>query len=156
MSDFTYVCDGNSCCLIPNYKLPPPTKKKCSNYTTCYNEILNDEDEFCKDCTDLPFENKKISFIEKNEECPICTKYMNKLVKRYDCEHFMCKNCFKKIFFDTSLSTPIFPYLVKDENKFMTDNDDDENIIKYKNQLDYCINFKNINHIENKKCQQCF
>lgn len=153
MSDFTYVCDGNSCCLIPNYNLPTNEKKKCSNYIICYNK--EEEYEFCKECINLPFENKKIILSNDNQECPICNKYM-KLIKRNSCQHFMCKNCFKRIFFEKPLSKPIFPYLViNDENKYMTDNEDDENIIKYKNQLDYWVKFQNINHNKNKNCQQC-
>lgn len=158
MSNFTYVCDGNSCCLIPNYNnnnSQQQTEKKCFNYKICFNEISNDEEyEFCKDCMTLPFENKKIILLNENQECPICSKYM-KLIKRNNCDHFMCNNCFKKIFFDKPLSRPVFPYLVKDENKYMTDNEDDENIIKYKNQLEYWDKFQNINHNINKKCKQC-
>ena len=48
MSDFKYICSGDSCCLVPNYLLKPKNTKECENYSICFKEI-NKDDEFCKD-----------------------------------------------------------------------------------------------------------
>ena len=151
MSNFKYVCNGDSCCLVPNYLIPKNTKKECENYSICFNQIDKD-DEFCKDCLILPYENKK-RIIEK-AECSLCSKKSNISVRREECEHTLCVNCFRKMFFKKSLSMPVFPYLNQeyDENiKY----EYDENIEIYKRDLDYWNKFQMIDHDENKICRKC-
>ena len=55
MSNFKYVCNGDSCCLVPNYLIPKNTKKECENYSICFNQIDKD-DEFCSSI-ELKFKN---------------------------------------------------------------------------------------------------
>lgn len=155
MSNFKYICSGDSCCLVPNYILKKTkTTKECGNYYICFSEI-NKDDEFCNDCQNLPYENKKriICRIEKSE-CLVCSKISNITVKREECDHILCVNCFRKMFFDKSISEPVFPYLNKnyDEN---IDYDNDENIRIYKKHLEYWNKFQTINHDDNKICRQC-
>ena len=153
MSNFKYICSGNSWCLIPNYML---SSKHCKNYSVCFNNCDDsNKDNFCNDCLNLPFENKKrIIDCVKQNECSICLKITNIVVKREECEHFICVHCFRKIFFGKSLYTPIFPYLNEkyDEN---TDYGDDVTIIIYKKDLEYWKLFQTIDHDDNKICKKC-
>jgi hypothetical protein len=154
MSNFKYICTGDSCCLIPNFLLEKKNTKECENFSVCFNEIDKD-DSFCKDCLDLPYENKKriVEYIEKSE-CSLCLKITNITVKREECKHSLCVNCFRKIFFNKSLSIPVFPYLNEkyDENiNYYLD----ANVMRYKRDLDYWKKFQVIDHDDNKICRKC-
>jgi hypothetical protein len=154
MSDFKYICSGDSCCLVPNYLLKPKNTKECGNYSICFKKI-NKDDEFCKDCQDLPYENKKriIERVEKSE-CLLCSKLTNMTVKREECNHSLCVNCFRKMFFNKSISKPVFPYFNKDYNE-NDDYENDENIMIYKKDLEYWNKCQIINYDDNKICIKC-
>jgi len=154
MSDFKYICSGDSCCLVPNYLLKPKNTKECGNYSICFKEI-NKDDEFCKDCQDLPYENKKriIEHVE-NAECLLCSKLTNMTVKREECNHSLCVNCFRKMFFNKSISKPVFPYFNKDYNE-NDDYENDENVMIYKKDLEYWNKCQTINYDDNKICRKC-
>jgi len=142
MSDeYEYVCDGKSCCLIPKYTLKPKNTKECLNYVICFNEIANESlQEYCDSCLRLPFEDKKLVLGCMNEaSCKICGE-TKKNVKRNFCEYVLCLNCFNKIYFNKSLSKPVFPYLTEnvDEN--------DDLVIRYKKDLEYWEKFQVIDH----------
>lgn len=145
-----YICTGDSCCLIPNYLIEKKNNKQCENYSICFNQI-DKNDDFCKDCLNLPYENKK-RIIEK-AKCSSCSKINNISIKREECQHFLCVNCFRKIFFNKTLSRPVFPY--KDCDEKNTNDDSDLNILNYKKQLDYWNVFQNIDHEYNKICREC-
>ena len=151
MSDeYDYVCDGKTCCLIPKYKLPPKTTKECENNMVCFNEIpIEEKDDFCKECLDLPFENKKLFVVEQEENCTICSKECTRSVKRNLCDHIICINCFRKVYFKKSFSKPVFPYL--------TDNVDetDSLVLKYKKELEYWNKFQKIEHEKDSECNIC-
>ena len=83
-----YKCDGNSCCLIPGYRLPVRTTEKCLNYDICFNENIN-KDSFCDDCLKIPYENKKRIIKNGCDICSICSKYST-VIKREYCDHYLC------------------------------------------------------------------
>ena len=105
----SYVCSGDSCCLVPNYLIPKNTKKECENYSICFNQIDKDY-EFCKDCLELPYENKK-RIIEK-AECSLCSKKSNITVRREECEHTLCVNCFRKCTMIRFIGGPSYSCLI--------------------------------------------
>ena len=143
MSNFKYVCNGDSCCLVPNYLIPKNTKKECENYSICFNQIDKD-DEFCKDCLLLPYENKK-RIIEK-AECSLCSKKSNISVRREECEHTLCVNCFRKIYFGIEVSKPKYKI---DFTSEMLD--------EYNERLEKWNKFQRVYNMEkfNSRCFEC-
>ena len=140
--EYDYVCNGNSCCLVPKYKMPPKTTKECVNNKICFNEIsIELNEDFCEECKRLPIDEKRINLISDGT-CSVCDKE-GKTIKRESCDHTICVNCFRKIYFGKSFSKPVFPYL--------TENISDENdklVLKYKEELKYWEKFQ-ILHLKN-------
>ena len=74
---------------------------KCHNYLICKNES---ENKFCFDCEMLfgkwRNKNNKIKF-QSSSLCSICNN-KDECVSRPTCEHLLCINCFKTLYYDCS------------------------------------------------------
>ena len=68
----------------------------CKNYIICQNTSEND---FCFDCEMLfgKWRNKNIN-LTNNDICTICNKN-DTCISRPTCEHFLCTDCFKVLYF---------------------------------------------------------
>ena len=101
---------------------------KCHNYLICKNES---ENKFCFDCEMLfgKWRNKNNKLIFKNSHCSICNK-KDTSVSRPTCDHLLCVNCFKTLYYDCS-------YEIESENLDLTE------YLYYKNELKNCQLCKN-------------
>ena len=82
---------------------------KCQNHIICANTVDADK-QICFDCNMLFGKwrgNNRILNIIENIKCPLCLR-MNTCISRPSCEHFICVDCFKKIYFSKS------NYIIKD------------------------------------------
>jgi len=73
----------------------------CKNYVICNNQTEND---FCYDCEMLfgKWRNKNINLNFKIDNCTTCELKNNICVSRPTCEHFLCINCFKVLYFGST------------------------------------------------------
>ena len=133
----------NSCCVIPNYKLPK--RQPCKNNSVCYKFEEKNRNGFCLDCVDsIPFDNKLLQ-LRDNSDCDVCLKEDSCCVKRLYCEHYICIVCFRKIYFNKDLHKPVFPYLNQTENDLPSyENVEDLNISNYNKSLEYWNIIQNI------------
>jgi hypothetical protein len=94
-----------------------PTNKfflKCPNFIVCNNRLNNVYDDgLCMDCHSLfgkwrNFNSSSIlKIVESKIECPLCD-IIDINIKRPHCEHTLCINCFKKLYYGIELERPIF------------------------------------------------
>jgi hypothetical protein len=142
---------NNSCCMIPNYKLPK--REPCKNNSVCYKFEEKGRNGFCLDCIEnIPFDNKLLE-LKENSDCDVCLKEDSCCVKRLHCEHYLCIQCFRKIYFNKDLHKPVFPYLNQTENDLpLYENIDDLNITNYKKSLEYWNHLQNISYKNKINC----
>jgi hypothetical protein len=139
-------------------------KISCKNHTVCRNTTLF-KDDFCIDCDCLfgSWRNRKQTLIidEIEKTCPLCL-IKNKIVYRPDCEHYLCVNCFRKVYLGIELLKPVFPfpdreieYYVKLEAGIDDEFVNDGSIIKYFKDLQYWNTFRDIHSINKISCEEC-
>jgi hypothetical protein len=134
-------------CLIPTNKF----FLKCPNFIVCNNRLNNVYDDgLCMDCHSLfgkwrNFNNSSILKIKDSEiECPLCN-IIDINIKRPHCEHTLCINCFKKLYYGIELERPIHPNTL-----------DDDVYSEYLNKLNYWNKFKKLfESSATSKCFQC-
>ena len=106
-------------------------------YMGCYHGL-------CCDC-DISFGTwnggKGILNFYENKECPIC--FENSIcISQPKCNHCVCIKCFKRCYYGTDKpEEPVFPYDYNTETKYIdnpehTEFENDELIIKYKNECE--------------------
>ncbi len=114
-------------CIIPKYRLQ--NTAPCLNYNVCYHvcdpEFLKTHNNLCSDCNYLfgkwrllSSSTKPIIILEDKHTCPICLKDNVKCVNRLSCEHYLCINCFRLIYFGYETPKPVFPYIGKENQYF--------------------------------------
>jgi hypothetical protein len=159
-------------CLIPEYKkkvetLPCKNIIVCSNFITSNNNIY---DGFCLDCHSLFGKwREKLSYplleTKENQYCAIC-KENQQCVKRPYCNHYICIDAFRKLYYGYNKIKPFFPYNQEKENLYWKNIDNnieedwminDEEIKKYVIQLNLYYNFEGkILNFTNSKCFECY
>ena len=73
----------------------------CKNYIVCTN--ITESADICLECEMLFGRwrgNKGSLEIKENEICPVCLK-INTCISRPNCDHFVCVECFKILFFES-------------------------------------------------------
>ena len=160
----------NGVCVLPQYRIKKTTP--CINVRVCYNyceesELING---FCQECHIFfgKWRNgvEKINVCEDSDKKCSCCKANDKLnVFRPNCEHLLCVDCFRHLYFGYEPSEPVFPnefqYDIYEENKrtdHFVDWMNDERILNYtKQKLDYqnWIDYKNKNFFFGTKCAEC-
>lgn len=78
--------------------------KKCPNYEICKNKGFNEIfDCFHGFCTDCEFSTSKYGKVlkktEDKQECPVCLKDEDRLYFLPTCNHALCGECFRKIYY---------------------------------------------------------
>lgn len=98
----------------------------CKNYIICQNNSKND---FCFDCEMLfgKWRNKNIILKNNEDICTICNS-KDKCISRPTCEHILCRNCFKVLYFGGT------NYIKIKENLDLTE------YLEYQNSLKICKN----------------
>lgn len=154
-----------SVCVLPVYK--QTLTKECLNYLVCYNYV-DEPETVCVECNSLFGSWRKGPNILETEDrcdCPICHNPSNKIcVKRPYCKHYICVDCFRKLYFGHELDKPVFPYKGQEEeywDKYNFGIDEvwmkEDCIIRYHSKFN---NWKNWKEIINKftfntKCFEC-
>lgn len=145
----------------------------CPNYIICNNIIRENDiynpDGLCLDCHLLfgKWRNKDGILrlkdkLEPKENCPVCDDKIQNIF-RPSCNHFICINCFKKLYFGIELKKPLFPYIDKEveywfniENKNINEWMICEDIKEYINNLERWNKLKDIYLRINSRCFECF
>lgn len=140
-------------CPLPKYRLQTQRKNKCLNYFVCFNHT-EDTKEFCKDCNLLfgswrgrNFDTK-FKELSKLDTCPLCLRPKKVCVKRPSCKHHLCIDCFRLVYYGYIISTPVFPYLDKEDIYFHNIQNDihetwmsDDLIKEYEIELNFWTDF---------------
>lgn len=99
-------CKDGICTLVPINKL------KCPNFIVCKNRVdtTYDYEGLCMDCYSLfgkwrNFNNSVLKIEESEIECPLC-KFVDINIKRPNCDHTLCINCFRKLYYGIELEKP--------------------------------------------------
>ena len=137
-----YECKDGVCYLKPS--------TNCKNHMICQNRSYR-EDRLCLDCYNIFGEwrsNQKTEVIMKddNDKCPVCEEDDKTVIYRMNCDHFVCVDCFKKIYYGIELKKP----QIKLGN----------NLEDYKEQLERYEKMQNIYILSSdkfsSKCFECF
>jgi hypothetical protein len=140
-----YECkDG--LCYIKSYV------KECKNFIACENKVSdNNDDELCFECYHMfgKWRNKprnSISVKSQRDFCPLCEENEEITVYRMDCDHHVCLNCFRKIYFGIEVSKPKFKI-----------NFTPEMLNEYNEQLEKWNKFRRVYNMEkfNSRCFEC-
>jgi hypothetical protein len=105
---------------------------KCKNYLLCH-EVLPEWWWDCKECylctnCDMMFGNHLEAKVDS--ECPICLE--TKIgVKLMNCNHIICLECFKRIWYGDDSGEPQFPYSQQIEDEYYDDQDNPKWNIDY-------------------------
>ena len=141
-------------------------KSNCPNYIICNNNIENITlGSICADCNLLFGKwRKKVGILKiksEKEICPLCSN-IDLSICRPDCEHYLCVQCFKILYFGTSFSKPLFPFPDKEIMYWINiENDIDAEWMKgihiqeYLNKLTYWEKMSNIYTPSSSKCFDC-
>ena len=92
---------------------------ECRNYIVCKN---NEEmDDLCVACFHLfgKWRNRKREQIEvkrNKETCPLCDEMEQYIVYRIDCDHCICIDCFRKIYYGIEYEKPLLSTTEYKEN----------------------------------------
>ncbi len=116
---------------------------KCPNYEICKNkhpkEGLSCFRGFCPDCE---FSSSKYGMvfkkIEGKNECPVCFNDDKELYKLPTCQHLLCNDCFRKIFFTDWGKEEDYPEIPESFPHPPIGDEDDEDY--YDPQIDYYEN----------------
>jgi hypothetical protein len=83
--------------------------KKCTYYIICENdEYIND---LCYDCHMLFGSWRGVNTVldtQDDLQCPLCAK-ISKCITRPKCDHFICTDCFKKLYYSNEF------YIIKEK-----------------------------------------
>lgn len=98
-----YICKDGICYLKP--------VKECKNFIVCQNHLDKDSiNEICLDCSHIFNENRNrkkfVSVISELGNCNLCLDSDKIIVSRLDCEHQLCVDCFRKIYFGIEIKKP--------------------------------------------------
>lgn len=168
------IC-SNGVCVVPKFFIKTE-KPVCKNYLICSNksdqEYLDAHENYCIDCNNLfgKWREKSftLKFTETLETCPLCFQKNQKCIKRVDCDHFLCVDCFRLVYYGYhKIEKPHFPidgrekeYLDNISNNITEDWMKDKIIENYINKLDLWTDYNmKIWNIQNKHnlllCFEC-
>lgn len=101
-------CKDGICTVIPVNKL------KCPNFIVCKNRVdtTYDYEGLCMDCYSLfgkwrNFNTSVLKIEDYEVKCPLCD-IVDINIKRPNCDHTLCINCFRKLYYGIELEKPSF------------------------------------------------
>lgn len=100
----------NGVCYLTSYE-------PCKNFIVCKNKISPNEEikeGICNDCYHIFGEwrerpRKCVEIKNINDFCPLCDEKQT-IVFRMDCEHAICVDCFRKIYFGLEIKKPVLNF----------------------------------------------
>ena len=103
-------------CYIKSYK-------QCKNYIVCKNNYNEMNEGFCIDCFHLFGEwrnrkRNKVEVKENKETCPLCKENEQYIVYRIDCDHNICVDCFRKIYFGIEYKKPVLSFSITSKDDY--------------------------------------
>lgn len=111
-------CNGKGFCLDQNFYLCSYDCKPipCVNYSLCNNVlpeyILDFNCGTCWNCsaifTSQTTDSPVLSFRD-DVDCAICFETGKKGIKCLKCSHYVCQDCFQRIYCDQKEDEPVFP-----------------------------------------------
>lgn len=137
-----YHCE-NGVCYLTSYE-------PCKNYIVCKNKLSqNEQGEICNDCYHIfgEWRERQRANVEIKTDCdicPLCQEENQKIVFRMDCDHLVCVDCFRKIYFGLEIKKPVLSF-------------SDKSLLIYKQQLEKWnrINELYKNNYMTMKCNSC-
>jgi hypothetical protein len=155
-------------CVLPFYK--QKKTNQCVNYLVCYNFITSDK-TICDECYALfgswRGTDEHLTITDDDiVDCPLCHNPGKKIcVKRPRCKHYLCVDCFRKLYFGYELDEPVFPFKNKETDFwFKYNNGIDEEWMTDKSVQQYLTDTENWNNWKkafvdfsfNSTCFECF
>lgn len=102
-------CENGICYLT--------TYEPCRNFIVCKNKISPNQEikGVCNDCYHVFGEwreryRKNVEVKNDCDTCQICNEENQIIVFRMDCEHSICVDCFRKIYFGLEIKKPVLNF----------------------------------------------
>jgi hypothetical protein len=101
----------NGVCYLSTYE-------PCKNFIACKNKIAFNEETkngLCNDCYHIFGEWRKrhrsdVKLKNICGTCPMCNEEKQTILYRMDCDHSICVDCFRKIYFGLEIKKPVLKF----------------------------------------------